>query len=73
MWNYNLHKQLSLVKNISLSLLLFFVFFFCVFFPHQGFKRAFFFSVEEKKHFQFELFISGSQKETNHKWSFQAP
>lgn len=72
MWNYNLHKQLSLVKNILLSLLLFFGFLF-VFFPHQGFKRAFFFSVEEKKHFQFELFISGSQKETNHKWSFQAP
>lgn len=67
MWNYNLHKQSSLVRNNLLSLLFFFHFFFT--------KEAdsIFFFVEEQKHFQFELFISGSQKEKNHKWGFKAP
>lgn len=70
MWNYNLHKQLSLVnthkKKNLLSLLVF------LFFWRMLLQKIFFF-VEEQKHFQFELFISGSHKERNHKWSFQAP
>ena len=69
MWNYNLHKQLSLVKNNLLSLLFFSAFFL----PSRQLQRFSLFFGGEQKHFQFELFISGSQKASNHKWSFQAP
>ena len=58
MWNYNLYKQLSLVKNNLLSLLFFFLFF------HQGggFKRFFFFLLKNKNIFSLNYSSQGHKK-----------
>lgn len=62
MWNYNLHKQLSLVflfkeKKKALT---------SPFLNKDDASKGFL--LKNKNNF-----ISGSHKQSNHKWSFQAP
>lgn len=58
MWNYNLHKQLSLFKKKNLLSLLFFFFF-----TKEGASKDVFlkwFKVKDQKHVQVKWFISAS-------------